>query len=279
VTAAARAEVASAAAGAAAEPAAAEPAPLRMKDLCARTGLSRQAIHFYIQQGLVPEGRKTGRNMAWYGPEHVERLLLVRRLQEERFLPLKAIRAIVDGDAGALAASQRGLLLEVRSRLPASIADVPAADFADLDETAARFGVPAADAARLADLGLIAVRDRAGRREVSSATVWLLEVWGELRAVGFTDELGFTPDDLLIYQEAIADLFQREAGMLADRIGGQPPERLARMVERALPLVHAALGHLHTAAVRGFFSALDASSASPAPAPSAPSAPPDQEPR
>jgi len=248
--------------------AAADPAPLRMKDLCARTGLSRQAIHFYIQQGLVPEGRKTGRNMAWYGPEHVERLLLVRRLQEERFLPLKAIRAIVDGDAGALAASQRGLLLEVRSRLPEAIADAPAAAFVDLDETAARYAVPAADAARLAELGLIAVRERAGRREVSTATVWLLEIWGQLREVGCAEELGFTPDDLVVYQEAIAGLFQREAGLLADRIRGQPPERLARMFERALPLVHAALGHFHTAAVHDFFAALDASAATP-----------DQEPR
>ena len=32
----------------------------RMRDLCSITGLSRQAIHFYIQQGLVPEGTKTG---------------------------------------------------------------------------------------------------------------------------------------------------------------------------------------------------------------------------
>ena len=38
----------------------------RMKDLCEASGLPRQAIHFYIQQGLLPPGQKTGRNMAWY---------------------------------------------------------------------------------------------------------------------------------------------------------------------------------------------------------------------
>src|SRR3990167_7497312 len=68
----------------------------RMKDLCAQTGLQRQAVHFYIQQGLLPEGEKTGRNMAYYSQIHVERLRLIRRLQEEHFLPLKAIRAVVD---------------------------------------------------------------------------------------------------------------------------------------------------------------------------------------
>ncbi|HMY59542.1 MAG TPA: MerR family transcriptional regulator, partial [Pseudomonadota bacterium] len=68
---------------------------LRMKDLCARTGLPRQAIHFYIREGLLPEGRKTGRNMAYYGEEHIERIALIRRLQEERFLPLRAIKVVL----------------------------------------------------------------------------------------------------------------------------------------------------------------------------------------
>ncbi|MEM6956901.1 MAG: MerR family transcriptional regulator, partial [Myxococcota bacterium] len=64
--------------------------PLRMRDLCKASGLERQAIHFYIQQGLLPPGIKTGRNTAVYSSEHVERLHLIRQLKEERFLPLKA---------------------------------------------------------------------------------------------------------------------------------------------------------------------------------------------
>ena len=58
--------------------------PFKMKDLCERTGLERQVIHFYIQQGLLPEGKKTGRNMAYYGEQHVERVKLIRKLQHER---------------------------------------------------------------------------------------------------------------------------------------------------------------------------------------------------
>src|SRR4051812_29405876 len=96
--------------------------PFKMKDLCARTGLPRQAVHFYIQQGLVPEGHKTGRNMAYYGPEHVERLLLVRRLQHERFLPLKAIRALLDERDDAFSPAQRRLLEDVKQHLRPDLA-------------------------------------------------------------------------------------------------------------------------------------------------------------
>ena len=46
----------------------------KMKDLADATGLDRQGIHFYIQQGLVPEGYKTSRNMGWYSEAHVERM-------------------------------------------------------------------------------------------------------------------------------------------------------------------------------------------------------------
>ena len=68
---------------------------LRMKDLIAETGLTRDTIHFYISEGLVPPPTHKRRNMAWYGPEHLERLNVIKTLQEERFLPLKAIKAVL----------------------------------------------------------------------------------------------------------------------------------------------------------------------------------------
>src|SRR5262245_10235319 len=92
-----------------------------MKDLCRLTGLPRQAIHFYIEEGLVPEGRKTGRNMAYYGDEHLERIRLVRRLQHERFLPLKAIRAIVEERDDGFSPVQRQMLADVKQRLPSPV--------------------------------------------------------------------------------------------------------------------------------------------------------------
>ena len=91
-------------------PPASEAQRLRMKDLCDATGLPRQAIHFYIQQGLLPAGSKTGRNMAYYGLEHIQRLKLIKKLQHERFLPLKAIRALLDDQESQFSQVQRSLL-------------------------------------------------------------------------------------------------------------------------------------------------------------------------
>jgi DNA-binding transcriptional MerR regulator len=240
----------------------APPTPVyRMKDLCERTGLSRQAIHFYIQQGLLPEGRKTGRNMAWYGPEHVARLAQIRRLQEERCLPLKTIRALLDGETAHLDPARRTLLAEVASRIGHTLGADGRPQLVDAAEAAARHAVPLDDVRRLAALGLIASRpdpDDPQRLRISSEALWLLDVWGQFRALGFTPELGFSVDDLQVYEQAVAGLFQQETSLLVERLAALPAERVATMLERALPLIHAVLIHLHTAAVRHLLTAVAA---------------------
>jgi len=223
-----------------------------MKDLCELTGLSRQAIHFYIQQGLLPEGRKTGKNMAWYGPEHVERLQLIRRLQEERMLPLKAIKAVLAGETADLEPAKRTLLVEVASRLAPS----GSPEMIDAAEAAARHDVDIADVRRMAELGFLASRQDGDHLLISADALWMIDLWSQFRALGFTERLGFTVDDLQIYDGAVQHLFETETRLLVDRVAGLPPAEVATMIDKVLPLIHAVIAHLHTATIRNFFAAL-----------------------
>ncbi len=238
------------------------PAPYRMRDLCELTGLSRQAIHFYIKQGLVPPGRKAGRNMAHYSEQHVERLLLVRKLQQERLLPLKTIKALLDNQLGeGLDPGQREMLLEIKARLAAP-ADRAGDDSASMQETApllARLGnVSEQDLARMVELGyLTTVTDDRGRTLMPRRDTWLLELWSQFRAAGFSAELGFSVDDLAIYDDAVHTLFAREAALLLQRLRGLEVTEAAGMVERALPLVHTFFAHYHAAQVQSFFAAVE----------------------
>jgi len=226
--------------------------PYRMKDLCERTGLPRQVVHFYIQQGLLPEGRKTGRNMAWYGEQHVERLKLIRQLQEERFLPLKAIRAMLEQRDEAFTPNQRLLISEVRQRLGTSLGAAGPPRTVPAAELQRRSGVTSDELRRMVELGMLAVREESGRAHVAAEDAYILELWGQLRAVGFTPELGFTVADLAMYQEAMAGLLEREARMLTERLAGLAPEQAASMVERALPLINSFLARYHTSQARNF---------------------------
>jgi DNA-binding transcriptional MerR regulator len=231
---------------------------LRMKDLCDLTGLPRQAIHFYIQQGLLPAGHKTGRNMAFYGEEHVERLRLIKKLQHERFLPLKAIKALLDDQDTAFSSAQRSFLLGVKQRLDTLGRDAEGEkSAADADEVIGRLGVPRADLDRMIEIGVLGARtDDAGRTLIAEEDVWILQGWAEILRLGFTRELGIGVDDLALIQEVVQDLFNREATLLASRIDRLPPERAAEMIEKALPLVHNFVTGFHTAKIRDFFASL-----------------------
>jgi DNA-binding transcriptional MerR regulator len=227
----------------------------RMRDLCQKTGLSRQVIHFYIQQKLLPEGEKAGRNMAYYGEEHLSRLALIKRLQRDHLLPLKAIRDLLAGRDEAFSPAQRRQLAEVRRGLGALAPSGPRRAV-EAGPILKRAGVDAEDLARMAELGLIALSGPERRPRVAAADAWLIELWGEARALGFTRARGFSPDLLALYDRAVAGLFAEETRLLSRLLGEAPPAEVAGMVERALPLIAALFAGLHEAKVKSFFAAL-----------------------
>ncbi|MBI2392230.1 MAG: MerR family transcriptional regulator [Deltaproteobacteria bacterium] len=232
--------------------------PYRMRDLCERTGLPRQVIHFYIQQGLVPEGHKTGRNMAYYGDEHVERVLLVRRLQHERFLPLKAIRALLDDRDEAFSPAQRKQLREVQAHLPPTLrARDERPSMVDATELLGQLGLQRDDLDGMVEIGLLATAiGEDGRTRIAREDAWLLELWADVRRAGLSPELGFTSRDLAIYEAVVSQMFQRETQLPSSRLEGLPPERAAELLDRALPLVHAFIARYHIERAKGFFSTL-----------------------
>ena len=72
---------------------------LKISELAERSGVSSTTIKHYLREGLLggrDEVVKTSRNMAYYPPEYVERIRLIKRLQEERFLPLRHIKQVLD---------------------------------------------------------------------------------------------------------------------------------------------------------------------------------------
>ena len=69
-----------------------------MSELAERSGVSAGTIKHYLREGLLGDGDeivRTSRNMAYYPPDFVERIRLIKRLQEERFMPLRVIRGMM----------------------------------------------------------------------------------------------------------------------------------------------------------------------------------------
>src|SRR3984885_9668882 len=88
---------------------------LKMSKLAERSGVSAGTIRYYLREGLLGEGEdivRTSRNMAYYPPEYVERIELIKRLQEKRYMPLRVIKGTLEEDPGRVHA-----LIELEDRI------------------------------------------------------------------------------------------------------------------------------------------------------------------
>ncbi len=69
---------------------------MRINELEEKTGISRATIQYYIREGLLPRPLKTSKNMAYYDESYVERLKLIKYLQEKKYLPLAIIKNMLN---------------------------------------------------------------------------------------------------------------------------------------------------------------------------------------
>lgn len=69
---------------------------MKMAELAERAHLSVPTVKFYIREGLLSPGERTGVNQADYGEAHVERLRLIRALATVASLPLAQIRRVIE---------------------------------------------------------------------------------------------------------------------------------------------------------------------------------------
>jgi DNA-binding transcriptional MerR regulator len=68
---------------------------MRIGALSARTGVPVATIKYYVREGLMAGGERTGHNQASYGEEHVRRLRLVRAMVETGSLPIAKVREVL----------------------------------------------------------------------------------------------------------------------------------------------------------------------------------------
>lgn len=67
---------------------------MRIDDLAERAGVPTRTIRYYTQQELLSPPALKGR-VGYYDERHLERLRLIKELQEKRFLPLGVIRSVI----------------------------------------------------------------------------------------------------------------------------------------------------------------------------------------
>ncbi|MGO8956174.1 MAG: MerR family transcriptional regulator [Streptosporangiaceae bacterium] len=80
---------------------------LKMAELSSRSGIAASTIRHYLRLGLLPEPLRTGTTMAYYGPEHLERLTYIRR-RLQAGVTLRGVAQELAGQALPSAAAENG---------------------------------------------------------------------------------------------------------------------------------------------------------------------------
>lgn len=213
---------------------------MRMRELERLTGVGRETIRFYIREGLLPEPERASANSAYYRDEHVTRLRAIKRLQEERFLPLAIIRALLDsedGDRWLHADAFPDLDAMLRARFDTADEGISLAD------VAAQIGCPEAELLGAIDDGTLSL-DRSGR--LGPRDVAIARCLGELRAIGFTESRGFGHGSLM-YAEFVRWLVGQEMRLFFEHTAGRvsDDEALA-MAERGISTINEMLSLMRT---------------------------------
>ncbi len=215
----------------------AEESLLRMGELAEASGVPAPTIKHYLREGLLPEPVKTSRNMAYYPPEFVDRIRLIKRLQEERFMPLKAIRSVLEEGPGRAEA-----MLELEDRiLDRALAGERSRTSAA--EARRRYGVPKEVLDRLEELEVLSPNSRG----YSPSDVTIIEAISRFRAGGYDEQIGFTVYDTLRYKTALEELVRQEVDVVMNRLAGEvPPERVVEMLESGAQPLKDLIAALHT---------------------------------
>ena len=150
---------------------------MRMRDLALAADLPRTTIHHYLREGLLPDPERTAANASTYGPQHLERLVLLKALRGPELgpLPLEEIRLVLalveqglsPAEAVELMALGRRGRAEGQAEDPTD--DAHSRGGLSLRDVARRTGRDSRELRQLIDAGLLAPAEDSGNRGFDSA--------------------------------------------------------------------------------------------------------------
>ncbi len=180
---------------------------LKMRELVRASGVPKSTVLFYLSAGLLPPPLRTGPNRAWYDPECVARIELIRRLQREERLSLAEI-------AGRLREGKRS---HFPAPLPRWVGKDPAPGVSprepacDAESFSRQTRIPPEQLERLVARGLL-LPDPEGR--------FVEEDFAAARALAALLAAGFDGRDLGEYVDAAKGLALLERRLLDREAGG-----------------------------------------------------------
>jgi DNA-binding transcriptional MerR regulator len=214
---------------------------LKISELAERSGVSAGTIKHYLREGLLgsdDEVVRTSRNMAYYPPAFVERIGLIKRLQEERFMPLRVIRELMTDDPDRAAR-----MIELEDRILDRAIEARETGRVSRAKVRDTYEIPQNVLERLEELGVLTP----AARGYDADDVSIIAAISRFRAGGYEEALGFTVYDTLRYRTALEPLVEEEVRVLLDRLAGQVEvDRAVEIIASGAEPLRELIGAMHS---------------------------------
>jgi DNA-binding transcriptional MerR regulator len=214
---------------------------LKMSELAQRSGVSAGTIKHYLREGLLGSDAgvlRTSRNMAYYPEEFVERIRLIKRLQEERFMPLRVIREVMAGDP-----ERAARVIELEDRILERAIEAGESGRVSRRAVRSTYDVPRNVLDRLEELEVLSPTPRG----YDADDVAIIEAISRFRAGGYEEAIGFTVYDTLRYREALGPLVAEEVRVLLDRLAGEVDvDRAVEIISSGAEPLRELIGAMHS---------------------------------
>ena len=182
---------------------------MKISELSRRTNVPKETIHYYVREGFIPRPRKKGKNVSDYDETFIERILLIKQIQDHFFLPLSLIKKIV---------KQRNKVPELKSLMELRIGYFsPLEQFLQRevvgeDAFTKTTGMAKKWIAKFEEWGVISSIMRQGEKIYSQDDVILGKLLVDLDRAGFGPKDGVDPEVTRRYTELFRQIVKMAHG-------------------------------------------------------------------
>lgn len=216
---------------------------MKIGDLVQRTQVSKETVHYYIREGLLPKPRKLGRNVAEYDAHFVERIRLIKELQDQYYLPLAVIGNILknqkkSSEGRSILSLRREYFQPVDHLLPKEVAG----EKAFLKAT----GLGKNWLTKMEQWGIINPEVITGQKLYSQDDITIGKLIVKMDKIGLGVRNGFNPEALKHYR----DLFREIVVMshkyyMEGALGKIPPEEFSKRILQGREVMSVFFFHLY----------------------------------
>jgi DNA-binding transcriptional MerR regulator len=216
---------------------------LKIRELTKHSEVSKETIHFYIREGLLPKPRKQGKNVAEYDDSYVDRIRFIRELQDHYFLPLAMIKNILKKQKKS---SEWQSLFNLRKEYFRPVDQFLPNEIAGEKLFRSETGLGKKWLARMEEWKVINPEARNGLKVYSQDDITIGRLIVKLDDIGLGPKDGFDPEALKHYLDKFREIaIMSQKFYIETALGKLSPEEFSKRIDQGREIMSLFFYHLY----------------------------------